>query len=197
MRPSLPPTKPKPTPPAKQAAAAPTRPQIITAHVPPAPVKQVIPPHAAAPAPAPCAGKGEVCLDLTVEGSGRLDQSAKWKEAEYYGKLAQALGADLAYLGTRFTATAESRAPAAYKDLLVSQRSVDLMYTPKIAGVAVVIELAFLKGRIDGNLSIVNKRLTGRKFLISERPTIALAIDQIFSLAVWIRPGCTEFTRMP
>src|SRR4029078_11321594 len=33
--------------------------------------------------------------------------------------------------------------------------------------------LAFLKGRIDGNLAIVNKRLTGRQYLISDRPTIA------------------------
>jgi glutathione S-transferase len=33
--------------------------------------------------------------------------------------------------------------------------------------------LAFLKGRIDGNLGIVNKRLEGHKFLLGERPTIA------------------------
>ena len=33
--------------------------------------------------------------------------------------------------------------------------------------------LAFLKGRIDGNLAIVNKRLEGRKFLLGDRPTIA------------------------
>ena len=33
--------------------------------------------------------------------------------------------------------------------------------------------LAFFKGRIDGNLSIINKRLEGRKFLLGERPTIA------------------------
>ena len=33
--------------------------------------------------------------------------------------------------------------------------------------------LAFLKGRIDGNLAIINKRLEGRKFLVGERPTIA------------------------
>jgi len=52
------------------------------------------------------------------------------------GVLASALGADLAYLGTRFIATQESGAHEAYKALLVSQRSVDLMYTPKIAGVA-------------------------------------------------------------
>jgi glutathione S-transferase len=33
--------------------------------------------------------------------------------------------------------------------------------------------LSFLKGRIDNNLSIVNKRLIGRQFLISNTPTIA------------------------
>jgi glutathione S-transferase len=32
--------------------------------------------------------------------------------------------------------------------------------------------LAFLKGRIDGNLSIVNKRLSTRSFMLGERPTI-------------------------
>ena len=33
--------------------------------------------------------------------------------------------------------------------------------------------LTFLKGRIDGNLAIVNNRLTGRRFLASDKPTIA------------------------
>jgi len=33
--------------------------------------------------------------------------------------------------------------------------------------------LAFLKGRADGALAIVNKRLTGRQFLVSDKPTIA------------------------
>jgi glutathione S-transferase len=33
--------------------------------------------------------------------------------------------------------------------------------------------LNFFKGRIDGNLGIVNKRLEGRKFLLGDRPTIA------------------------
>jgi nitronate monooxygenase len=45
------------------------------------------------------------------------------------------LGADLAYLGTRFIATQESDAPQAYKELLVSQSSSGLMYTGRIAGV--------------------------------------------------------------
>lgn len=50
-------------------------------------------------------------------------------------RAAEILGADLAYLGTRFIATQESRAPQAYKDLLVSQTSADLRYTDDIAGV--------------------------------------------------------------
>ena len=33
--------------------------------------------------------------------------------------------------------------------------------------------MAFLKGRIDGNLSILDKRLAGRPFVLGERPTIA------------------------
>jgi glutathione S-transferase len=41
----------------------------------------------------------------------------------------------------------------------------------KPAGDPVV--LAFMKARIDGALSIVNKRLTGRQFLASDKPTIA------------------------
>jgi glutathione S-transferase len=33
--------------------------------------------------------------------------------------------------------------------------------------------LAFLKGRIDGNLAIINKRLESGKFLLGDKPTIA------------------------
>jgi glutathione S-transferase len=33
--------------------------------------------------------------------------------------------------------------------------------------------IAFLKGRIDGNLAIVDKRLSGRDFVLGARPTIA------------------------
>ncbi len=46
------------------------------------------------------------------------------------------LGADLAYLGTRFIATRESLAADAYKAMLVAGSSSDLLYTPDIAGVA-------------------------------------------------------------
>lgn len=50
-------------------------------------------------------------------------------------RAAEVLGADLAYLGTRFIATQESDAPQEYKDLLVSQTSTGLMYTGDVAGV--------------------------------------------------------------
>ena len=51
-------------------------------------------------------------------------------------RAAEVLGADLAYLGTRFIATEESGAADAYKQMLVEETSAGLMYTPKIGGVA-------------------------------------------------------------
>ena len=48
----------------------------------------------------------------------------------------QALGADLVYLGTRFIATEEARAPEAYKRMLVDCSSTDLIYSDRITGVA-------------------------------------------------------------
>jgi nitronate monooxygenase len=50
-------------------------------------------------------------------------------------RAAEVLGADLAYLGTRFIATRESLAPEEYKALLVSEGSDDLIYTERISGV--------------------------------------------------------------
>jgi len=43
-------------------------------------------------------------------------------------------------------------------------------FAPKPADPTV---MTFLKGRIDGALAIVNTRLSGRQFLVSEKPTIA------------------------
>lgn len=48
---------------------------------------------------------------------------------------AQVLGADLAYLGTRFIGTHESHAPDAYKDMLLASRAVDIIHTPAVSGV--------------------------------------------------------------
>jgi len=49
---------------------------------------------------------------------------------------AQALGADLAYLGTRFIATEEANASPAYKQMLVASRAEEIVYTPLFSGVA-------------------------------------------------------------
>lgn len=48
---------------------------------------------------------------------------------------AQLLGADLAYMGTRFIATAESAASGAYKDMLLKARAADIIHTPAVSGV--------------------------------------------------------------
>ncbi len=48
---------------------------------------------------------------------------------------ALALGADLAYLGTRFIATTEANASAEYKQMLIDSRAADIVYTPLFSGV--------------------------------------------------------------
>lgn len=48
---------------------------------------------------------------------------------------AQAMGADLAYLGTRFIATRESQATDEYKEMIVAARAEDIIYTPAVSGV--------------------------------------------------------------
>ena len=49
---------------------------------------------------------------------------------------AQAMGADLAYLGTRFIATAEANAAEEYKRMIVESTAADILYTPFFTGVA-------------------------------------------------------------
>jgi len=49
---------------------------------------------------------------------------------------AQAMGADLAYMGTRFIASREANASAAYKQMLVDSRAEDIVYTSLFTGVA-------------------------------------------------------------
>jgi nitronate monooxygenase len=49
---------------------------------------------------------------------------------------ARALGADLAYLGTRFIAAEEANAPAEYKQMLVDSSAEDIVYTNLFTGVS-------------------------------------------------------------
>lgn len=48
---------------------------------------------------------------------------------------AQAMGADLAYLGTRFIPTTEANAVDAYKQMIVASTAADVVYTPYFTGV--------------------------------------------------------------
>ncbi len=58
---------------------------------------------------------------------------------------AQALGADFAYMGTRFAATHESNAPEEYKQLLLSQTTADIILTERLSGVPA----SFMRGSIE------------------------------------------------
>jgi len=63
---------------------------------------------------------------------------------------ARLLGADLAYIGTRFIATRESLAPDAYKQMLVDAKAIDIIYTAAISGVnANFLRPSILKRGLD------------------------------------------------
>lgn len=59
-------------------------------------------------------------------------------------RAAEALGADFAYMGTRFAATMESLASDEYRKLLVSQTLADVIVTDRISG----MNATFMKGSI-------------------------------------------------
>lgn len=46
------------------------------------------------------------------------------------------MGADLAYMGTRFINTKESKAPKEYRDMIMEATADDIIYTAAISGVA-------------------------------------------------------------
>lgn len=48
---------------------------------------------------------------------------------------ARLMGADMAYLGSRFIATTESLASPEYKQMLLETRAADVLYTPNISGI--------------------------------------------------------------
>ena len=67
-------------------------------------------------------------FDKTVILSGSINNGRQIAAAEL-------LGADLAYLGTRFIATRESLAPEQYKQMIVASAAKDILYTSSISGV--------------------------------------------------------------
>jgi nitronate monooxygenase len=50
-------------------------------------------------------------------------------------RAAQVIGADLAYLGTRFIPTIEANVPDTYKHMILSSTAADIVYTPRFSGI--------------------------------------------------------------
>jgi nitronate monooxygenase len=50
-------------------------------------------------------------------------------------RAAQVIGADLAYLGTRFIPTIEANVPDTYKRMILSSTAADIVYTPRFSGI--------------------------------------------------------------
>ncbi|QFU09028.1 Nitronate monooxygenase [Rhodobacteraceae bacterium THAF1] len=67
-------------------------------------------------------------FDGTIVLSGSISNGAQIASA-------RAMGADLAYLGTRFIATEEAMSTQDNKDMIVGSKTTDILYTPNISGV--------------------------------------------------------------
>jgi len=59
-------------------------------------------------------------------------------------RAAQIMGADLAYLGTRFIPTIEANATTEYKDMILASVAADIVYTPRFSG----IPASYLRGSV-------------------------------------------------
>jgi nitronate monooxygenase len=94
-------------------------------------------------------------FDGTVVMAGAVSNGATIRAAEM-------LGADLAYLGTRFIATQEAAAPDAYKAMLVDGGVTDVIYTKGVNGLSASWLKASLRaaGLDPDNLFIPERRGT-------------------------------------
>ncbi|WP_019409880.1 NAD(P)H-dependent flavin oxidoreductase [Pseudomonas psychrophila] len=82
---------------------------------------------------------------------------------------AQVIGADLAYLGTRFIATQESNASDEYKQMVLTSRAADIVHTAAVSGVPASFmrqslensgfDLAAIQGKCENNTGIQLKPL--------------------------------------
>ena len=71
---------------------------------------------------------------------------------------AMQMGADIAYMGTRFINTKESKAPKEYRDMIISSGANDVVYTAAISGVAA----NFLRPSMEA-MGITEEMLSGTK----------------------------------
>ncbi|MEO8628793.1 MAG: nitronate monooxygenase, partial [Betaproteobacteria bacterium] len=72
---------------------------------------------------------------------------------------AQALGADFAYIGTRFIATEEANASETYKQMILKSAAADVLYTPFFSGVHgnYLKHSVLAQGLDPDNLPVVDK----------------------------------------
>ncbi len=98
-------------------------------------------------------------FDGTIILAGAISNGAQIKAA-------QVMGADLAYMGTRFIATKEASADDQYKQMIVDSAAADIVYTPYFSGVPA----SYLKN------SIINYGLNPDEVL-GRREGASLGID--------------------
>ena len=84
--------------------------------------------HAGTTSPFALLAEMRTYFDKTVLLSGCLNHGREILAA-------QLLGADLAYMGTRFIATTESAADTEYKHMLLQAHAADIIHTPAVSGV--------------------------------------------------------------
>jgi nitronate monooxygenase len=82
----------------------------------------------------------------------------------YAVRAAEILGADLAYMGTRFAATRESLATAAYKRMMVESRAGDILTTDRITG----INANYMRASLEAAGFDIEKLLAGEAPAASE-----------------------------
>ena len=101
--------------------------------------------HAGTTNPIPLIAEIREFFDKTVLLSGCISNGNEIAAA-------QLLGADLAYMGTRFLATNEANVVPEYKQMLIDSASKDIVYTPKISGVnASFMRQSIIDAGIDPN----------------------------------------------
>lgn len=104
---------------------------------------------------------------------------------------AQALGADLAYMGTRFIATVEAGSPDAYKHMLVDCGASDLVYTPLVNRVpANWLRPSLVAAGLSPDMTAPQQHLAARPWLdiwsagqsvesIHDVPAVSVLVDRL------------------
>lgn len=104
---------------------------------------------------------------------------------------AQAMGADMAYMGTPFINTDESAAPDAYRQMLVESDAADVVYTPLVSGVpANFLKQSLARGGYDTATDVV-----GNARAWSEVWSAGHGVGQITSKTVPAKALCDKLER--